>query len=112
MYAISVIPYLTGEKYVKIFTIDKMPTCKLAQKCIPISPPKLSPFTDDSKCIIAFKSFAYPHQVMRLEELTDLMYLLDHSHYKIDYQLSKLMLKNEDLHNRKVLFYVEKNRKN
>ena len=112
MYAISVIPYLTGEKYVKIFTIDQMPNNQLAHECIQISPPKLSPFTADSKCIIAFKSLAYPTRVMRLEELTDLMYLLDHSHYKIDYQLSKLMLKNEDQHNRTVLFYVDKNRKN
>lgn len=108
MSAISVIPYLTGEKYVKIFTIDKMPNGQLAEECIQISPPKLSPFTDDSKCIIAFKSLAYPSRVMRLEELTDLMYLLDKSHYKIDYQLSKLMLKNEDQHNRTVMFYVDK----
>ena len=109
MYAISVIPYLTGEKYVKIFTIDQMPNNQLAHECIQISPPKLSPFTDDSKCIIAFKSFAYPPRVMRLEELTDLMYLLDKHNIKINYPLSKLMLKNEDQHNRKVLFYVEKN---
>ena len=35
MYAISVIPYLTGEKYVKIFTIDKMPTRQISPEMHP-----------------------------------------------------------------------------
>jgi hypothetical protein len=111
MYAISVMPYLDGEKYVKIFTIDKMPKHKLEKHCIRINPPKLSPFTDDSKCIIAFKSIAYTNRVMRLEELTDLMHLLHekHSGYKIDYTFSKLMLKNTDQHNKNIMFYITYN---
>lgn len=101
------IPYLDGDKYVKIFTIDKMPTGKLAPYCVRINPPKLSPFTDDSKCIIAFKSIAYTNRVMRLEELTDLMHLLEISQYKIDYTFSKLMFKNKDQHTRMLMFYIK-----
>ena len=108
---ISVMPYLAGENYVKIFTINKMPNGKLAQHCVRINPPKLSPFTDDSKCIIAFKSIAYPTRVMQLEELTDLMSLLheEQSGYTIDYAFSKLMLKNKDQHNKTVMFYIREN---
>jgi len=108
MYEISVMPYLDGDKYVKIFTIDKMPKHKLEKYCIIINPPKLSPFTDESKCIIAFKSLAHPTHIMQLNELTDLMHLLheEPSGYKIDYQLSKLMIKNKDQHNKNVMFYI------
>lgn len=107
MYAISVVPFLVDEKYVKIFTINKMPEGTFAQSCTRINPPKLSTFSEDSNCIIAFKSIIYPTKVMQLEELTDLTNLISlDATYAINYPFSKLMLENKTQNNNNILFYI------
>lgn len=107
MYAISVVPFLQDSKYVKIFTINKMPEGTLSNSCIRINPPKLSTFSEDSNCIIAFKSIIYPTKLMLLEELTDLTNLISlDATYAINYSFSKLMLENKTQKNKNIIFYI------
>jgi len=108
MYSISLMPYLDNDKYIKIFTINELPADGLKKYCRRINPPKLSPFTEESKCIIAFTSIAYPNRLMQLDELTDLMHILQDNKYEINYSFSKLIRKTEALNNKDIMFYIYK----
>ena len=91
MYQISVIPYLNTitKEYLKIITINIMPTDSLQSICMRLNYSKLSPFKENTtSCIIAFRG--ENNQPMEIEDLPLLIPMFIERNYIVDYKITKL----------------------
>ena len=108
MYTITLEPYLdtlTGQ-YNKLFVISKMPHPPLNAKCMRITRTKISPFHEnESGCMIVFRG--ENNQPLTFDKMDHLINILTEAEYKIDYQLTKLMLKSPQTP-KNLLFYIHK----
>tara|TARA_B100001175_G_C19448686_1_gene610120 strand:- start:261 stop:620 length:360 start_codon:yes stop_codon:yes gene_type:complete len=117
MYTLTVKPFLDqyNKKYIKIITINQMPTGNLAQYVKRIQTPKLSPFKQDDSCCSrkccenALYKFDDTSKFMCIDEIPDLFTYLATNNYTINYELTKMMNDGEVKITDKILCFFSYN---
>jgi hypothetical protein len=105
-YTLSVQPYLDqfNKCYKKIITVNTKPTGALLQHIKLISPPKLSPFKEQSPCcpsnnciyaITDINCNGCSNNLMCIDDIPNLFSFLSSNGYTIDSGLTKLMQKSD-----------------
>ena len=101
-YLLSSQPFLDkfNSCYKNILTINKMPEGPLKQYVKRINPPKLSIFSENSRCcpnstcIYAFHSFNNKHELLCIDDIGDLFHFMVTNKYVINTELTKVIQKS------------------
>ena len=114
MYQVSLIPYYDAvyQCYKQILTIYPQPSGGLAGITKQVAPPRLSPFRQNSwcssypQCFYAILNPQVPCDFLSVNELPLLIDFLSKEGYKIDNQLTKVMMKANSEIKETLLFYI------
>ena len=113
MYLISTTPYMDNKyknnNYKDIIVINTKPEGPLSSIVKPINPPKLSPFKGydndcSCKCLYAILSLENHSKFMCIDEIPELTTFLSKNSYTFEYDMTKIMLKNNMLKN--IIYFI------